>query len=90
MSDAPQEQVSRTTASCADASAVDVAETPDGVIVVRNGRFLDHGALSFTRREWEAFVRAVKDGEFDLPAPGLKIDDRAAGAAPVQQLPPVR
>jgi hypothetical protein len=46
---------------------VEVAESPEGAVVVRNSRRLELGGLSFTRREWNAFVRGIKDGEFDLP-----------------------
>ena len=45
-----------------------MVESLEGAIVVRNSRLVELGGLSFTRREWNAFVRGVKDGEFDLPA----------------------
>ena len=49
-------------------SCVEVDPAPDGVsVVVRSSRSADISELLFTRTEWEAFLRGVKDGEFDLP-----------------------
>jgi hypothetical protein len=49
---------------------VEVAAVPDGTVVVRHSRFPHLGELPFSRHEWTAFIRGVKDGEFDLPEPG--------------------
>lgn len=35
-----------------------------GGVAVRNSRFPDGPALVFTRAEWKAFLRGVKDGDF--------------------------
>lgn len=54
---------------CADCNCVEVSggEGGDGLVLVRDSKLGDGGgALSFTRDEWEAFVKGVKAGEFDL------------------------
>ncbi|HKY75229.1 MAG TPA: DUF397 domain-containing protein [Acidimicrobiia bacterium] len=38
----------------------------DGLIRVRDSKDRDGGELTFNADEWEAFVRGVKAGEFDL------------------------
>jgi hypothetical protein len=43
---------------------VEVAFVEDGV-VVRDSKAPDGPVLRFTAREWEAFVGAVRGGEFD-------------------------
>ena len=58
---------------------VQVAFSDDGV-AVRDSK-QQHGAvLSFTATEWQAFLRAVRDGEFDLPdlAPRLALAEPSA------------
>ena len=41
--------------------------TADGSVGVRDSKQHGHGpVLEFTRAGWEAFIRAAKDGEFDL------------------------
>ena len=70
VSDVPDELEFKTsTFSSGGLAASRWAESPEGasVVVRRNSRLLELGGLSFTRREWNAFVRGVKDGEFDLP-----------------------
>jgi uncharacterized protein DUF397 len=42
---------------------VEAAQVGTGV-AVRNSRFPDGPALVFTRAEWKAFLRSVKDGDF--------------------------
>lgn len=52
--------------SNASANCVEIA-TAGGSVGVRDSKQHGRGpVLEFTRAEWEAFVRAVKDGEFDL------------------------
>jgi Domain of unknown function (DUF397) len=46
-------------------SCVEVAELPEGQIAVRNSRDPSGPVLVYTRAEMAAFVRGVKDGEFD-------------------------
>ena len=38
----------------------------DGLIRVRDSKDRDGGELTFNAGEWDAFVRGVKAGEFDL------------------------
>jgi Domain of unknown function (DUF397) len=44
-------------------NCVEAAQVGEGV-AVRNSRFPDGPALVFTRAEWNAFLRGVKDGDF--------------------------
>jgi hypothetical protein len=46
-------------------SCVEVAELPDGEVAVRNSRDPRGPALVYTPAEITAFIRGVKDGEFD-------------------------
>jgi Domain of unknown function (DUF397) len=46
-------------------SCLEVAELPDGAIAIRNSRFTDGPALVYTPAEVIAFIRGVKDGQFD-------------------------
>lgn len=52
--------------SNSSANCVEVA-TADGSVGVRDSKQHGHGpVLEFTRADWAAFVRAARDGEFDL------------------------
>lgn len=52
--------------SNASANCVEVA-TADSTVGLRDSKQHGRGPiLEFTRAEWESFVRAAKDGEFDL------------------------
>jgi hypothetical protein len=44
---------------------VEVAELPGGAIAIRNSRHPGGPALIYTPAEIIAFVRGVKDGQFD-------------------------
>ena len=46
-------------------SCVEVAELPGGTVAVRNSRDCDGPALIYTPAESTAFIRGVKDGQFD-------------------------
>jgi hypothetical protein len=46
-------------------SCVEVAELPDGAVAVRNSRHSSGPALVYTPAEIVAFIRGVKDGQFD-------------------------
>ena len=47
---------------------VEVNPAPGGAFVVmRGGLLVDTPELRFTSAEWDAFIRGVKDGEFDFP-----------------------
>ncbi|MGH3517377.1 MAG: DUF397 domain-containing protein [Haloechinothrix sp.] len=44
---------------------VEVADAPDGGRWLRDSKDRSHPAHYFTAAEWDAFIRGVKDGEFD-------------------------
>ena len=46
-------------------SCVEVATLPGGAVAVRNSRHSDSPALVYTPAEIDAFIRGVKDGQFD-------------------------
>lgn len=46
-------------------SCVEVAELPGGAIAIRNSRHSGGPALIYTPAEVTAFIRGVKDGQFD-------------------------
>ena len=48
------------------ANCVEVARESNGRVLVRHSEDATGLHLSFTESEWEAFVRGVKDDEFDL------------------------
>lgn len=50
---------------CGNGGCVAVAPMPDGTIAIRDDKVPDGPVLIFTPAEWEAFVAAVKGGEFD-------------------------
>lgn len=49
-------------------SCVEVAELPGGAIAIRNSRDPGGPALIYTPAEITAFIRGVKDGQFDYLA----------------------
>ncbi len=46
-------------------SCVEVAELPDGGVAIRNSRHSGGPALIYSPAEITAFIRGVKDGQFD-------------------------
>lgn len=50
-------------------SIIDCVEVAIGKdkIAVRDSKQRDQGMLTFTQKEWLAFIKGVKAGEFDLP-----------------------
>ncbi|WP_214103326.1 DUF397 domain-containing protein [Acrocarpospora catenulata] len=50
----------------ANGNCVEVARLQNGNVGVRDSKDRDGHALVFTPREWVAFVKGVKDAEFDL------------------------
>jgi hypothetical protein len=51
---------------CTGGACVEVGRSPDGTVIVRDGKDPQRvAALRFTREEWAAFVAGVKQGEFD-------------------------
>jgi hypothetical protein len=51
---------------CNWGNCVEVHRTPDGAILVRDSKDPARRSLSFTDEEWEAFIKGVKAGEFDV------------------------
>jgi len=47
--------------------AVEIARLPDGGAALRRAGDPDSEAHVYTAAEWEAFVKGVNAGEFDLP-----------------------
>jgi Domain of unknown function (DUF397) len=50
----------------ASGTCVEVARGSNGRVLVRHSRDRSGPYLSFTESEWKAFLRGVKDDEFDL------------------------
>ena len=71
VSDVPDDIVFKKSSYSQAGSCVEVGQVPEGgsVIAVRHSRRFDREALLFTPDEWDAFVRGVKDGEFDVLDP---------------------
>lgn len=46
-------------------TCVEVAKTTTGRFLVRNSNSPHSGTAEFTNAEWEAFLKGVKNGEFD-------------------------
>lgn len=46
-------------------TCVEVTKTPAGKFLVRNSNAPHSGTAEFTDAEWEAFIKGVKNGEFD-------------------------
>lgn len=46
-------------------NCVELARLHNGEIAIRNSRYPDGPALTYTQAEVEAFLRSAKDGEFD-------------------------
>jgi hypothetical protein len=51
--------------SSATNGCVEVAHVHDGWTLVRNSRIREGATLAFSEREWKAFLKGVKAGEFD-------------------------
>lgn len=51
--------------SYANGNCVEVASLPGGAVGVRNSRDSAGPVLKFTSAEWRAFLRGVRNGEFD-------------------------
>lgn len=46
-------------------NCVEMARLPEGVVAMRNSRYPDGPALVYTVAEMDAFIRGIKDGDFD-------------------------
>jgi len=51
-------------------SCVEVAIRPD-IVAVRHTRDPAKTTLEYSRNEWEAFIKGVKEGQFDLKSQGF-------------------
>ena len=51
----------------ASGACIEVAHLPGGGVAVRDSKDRSKAPHVYTRREWEAFVIGVKNGEFDVP-----------------------
>ena len=71
VSDVPDDIVFKKSSYSQGGQCVEVGLAPGGgsVVAVRHSTRFGREALLFTPAEWDAFVRGVKDGEFDVPAP---------------------
>ena len=56
----------RVSSFCSLGACVEVGQSPDGAVLVRDTKDRMQQALSFTADEWTAFVAGVKAGEFDF------------------------
>jgi Domain of unknown function (DUF397) len=55
----------KSSASNPSGSCVEIAKLPGGAVAVRNSRDTEGPALIYTRAEMAAFLRGIKNGEFD-------------------------
>jgi len=53
--------------SQSSSDCVQAAFLPDGHVALRHSKDPDGSVLIYTPREWDAFVKGAKDGEFDAP-----------------------
>jgi Domain of unknown function (DUF397) len=61
----PSARWRKSTASNPSGSYVELAELPGGAVAVRNSRDAEGPALIYPRDEMAAFLRGMKNGEFD-------------------------
>ena len=58
----------KSTFSAQNGGCVEAALTPAGGVYIRDTKDRTKVAHEYTATEWDAFVKGVKAGEFDLPA----------------------
>lgn len=59
----------RRSSFCGSGSCVEVAPLENGRVALRDSKNPVAPAHVFTHQEWADFVRGVRAGEFDFPAP---------------------
>jgi hypothetical protein len=52
--------------ACSSDGCVEVAHLADGSVALRDSKDVRKTAHVFDRDEWSAFIRGVKNGEFDV------------------------
>ena len=57
----------KSTRSTNETGCVEAAFLADGRVAIRDSKDRAGPALVYTPREWDAFLKGAKDGEFDLP-----------------------
>ncbi|MEK7152780.1 MAG: DUF397 domain-containing protein [Patescibacteria group bacterium] len=55
-----------TSSYCGSGGCIGVAKLPDGQILVNDTKNISGKPLLFTREEWIAFLKGVKNNEFDI------------------------
>ena len=63
----------RISSFCSYGNCVEVGESTDGAVLVRDTKDRRQQALAFTAEEWTAFVAGVKAGEFDFDDTGRQV-----------------
>jgi hypothetical protein len=58
--------VFRSSSYCNGGSCVAVAMSADGAVLVRDQKDTAQQPLAFTRSEWVAFIKGVRNSEFDV------------------------
>jgi Domain of unknown function (DUF397) len=65
----------RRSSFCGTGTCVEVASLENGWVALRDSKNPNAPAHRFDRGEWLAFIRGVRAGEFDFPAPhGVESD----------------
>jgi hypothetical protein len=67
----PTRTIWRKSTASETSGCVEVAFAAHGVLV-RQSHDPSGPTLTFTKREWAAFVAGVRNGEFDTDAPGVQ------------------
>lgn len=55
----------RVSSLCGNTTCVEVAERPDGSVLLRDNKNLDQPPLEFSPDGWSEFIRGIAAGEFE-------------------------